>query len=122
MAVIVRLSATFAFGVVVAAASDRLDAEPTLTVTDRPDPLEIEPSVTVMLAVSAFFSRITPLLAPDTVATPLVNVIAVAVPKSVAVPTSLETVGWKVPLLLAPPKVRVLLPVYEVAVLPNESR
>ena len=53
----------------------------------------------------------TPLFAPVTVATPLVKVMAVAVPKLVAVPVALETVGLWVPMALAPPKVRLCDPV-----------
>jgi hypothetical protein len=57
-------------------------------------------------------SFITPFLVVETVATPLVKVIAVAVPKLVAVPELLETVA-KAPLGLAdaPLKVRFLAPV-----------
>src|SRR3954451_20831391 len=100
----VRLSAAPATGVVVAAASKRFGAVAEPTVTDRPPPLLNVPSVTVMLAVSALGSFITPLLAPETEATPLVNVIAVAAPKLVAVPVPLETVGLLAPIVPAPPK------------------
>ena len=111
-AVTVKLSATPAVGVVDAADNDKLAAEPGPTVTDRPVPFEIDPSVTVTLAVSALYNVITPLLLPETVATPLVNVTAVADPNAVAVPELLLTVGC-VPLAAvdAPPNVRLLPPV-----------
>jgi hypothetical protein len=48
----------------------------------------------------------TPLVVPDTVATPLVKVIAVVDPKVMAVPELLVTVGAKDPIVLAPAKVR----------------
>ena len=54
----------------------------------------------------------TPLLAPETLATPALKLIAVAVPKAVAVPLALETVGAvALGLLAAPPKVRLWEPV-----------
>jgi hypothetical protein len=53
----------------------------------------------------------TPLLEPETVATPLENVVAVALPKLTAVPEALVTVGVWVPMALAPPKVRFFEPV-----------
>src|SRR4051794_13585588 len=64
----------------------------------------------------------TPLFDPVTLATPLVKLIAVAVPKLVAVPELFVTVGC-VPLgaSAAPPKVRLWEPVYPVAVLPFAS-
>ncbi len=43
-------------------------------------------------------------------ATPFVNVIAVAVPKLVAVPLVLVTFGVKVPIAVAPEKVRLWEP------------
>jgi len=54
---------------------------------------EIVPSVTETVADSALYSFIAPLLLEDTVATPLVNVIVVAVPKLTALPVLLVTVG-----------------------------
>ncbi len=53
----------------------------------------------------------TPLLAPETVATPFVNVIVVAVPNATAVPFLSVTVGWKAPIVPAPENVRLLSPV-----------
>ncbi len=44
-------------------------------------------------ATSALYRRIAPLFAPDTEATPAVNVMAVAVPKVTGVPEALVTVG-----------------------------
>jgi hypothetical protein len=58
------------------------------------------------------------LLELETVATPLLNVMVSAVPKLVAVPVLLVTVGVKEPMAPGPPKVRLLGPVYPVAVLP----
>jgi hypothetical protein len=88
---------------------------PTLTVTLRlPDPEELMlPSVTLIVAVCTSYSVITPLLLPETVATPLVKVIAVAVPKFTAVPELFVTVGWVTGLgeADAPEKVSDLLPV-----------
>ena len=51
------------------------------------------------------------MLDPDTVAWPLVKVMAVVEPKLVAVPEALVTVGVKEPMALAPPKVRFFDPV-----------
>src|ERR1700674_5554918 len=69
-------------------------------------------SVTLTTAVSASYSVITPLLFPATVGTPLVNVIAVAEPKTTAVPLLLVTVGLVAGLdeACAPEKVRFLPP------------
>ncbi len=54
----------------------------------------------------------TPLDVPETVATPFVKVMAVAVPKFVAVPDELVTVGvLSSGLADAPPKVRLCEPV-----------
>jgi hypothetical protein len=64
-----------------------------LTVTARPLPLLIDPSVTVMLAAPALYSFITPLLEPETEATPLLKLTAVADPKLIAVPELFVTVG-----------------------------
>ena len=63
------------------------------------------PSLTVTLAVSALYGVITPLLEPDTLATPLVKVIVSAVPKATAVPVLELTVGWLAPMVPAPLKV-----------------
>jgi hypothetical protein len=77
-----------------------------LTVTDKL-PL-IVPSEALTVALCASYSTI----APPTDDTPLVNVIAVALPKAVAVPELFVTVGTLPPgELLAPEKVRLLLPV-----------
>jgi hypothetical protein len=84
-----------------------VDGAAGLTVTGRvPELLLIVPSPTVMLAVSALTSVILPLFAPDTLATPLANVIAVAEPKAIAAPDAFVTVGLNVPIELAPPNVR----------------
>ena len=84
------------------------------TVTDKRSlPLELmEPSVTLMIAASALYSVITPLLPPETVATPLLKLIAVAEPKAIAVPVLFITVGAVTGSveLLAPEKVRFLVP------------
>ena len=85
------------------------------TTTDNrslPDEL-IEPSEALIVALSALYKAITPLLLPDTVATPLVNVIVVAVPKLTAEPLLSFTVGVVDGLVdeLAPEKVRLLSPV-----------
>ena len=107
----VRLSPAPAVGVVVAADSDRVAAVPWLTVTERPVPLLMVPSVTVMFTVSTLYRVITPLLDPDTVAWPPMKVMAVVEPKLVAVPEALDTVGLNEPLLWAPAKVRLCEPV-----------
>src|SRR5581483_42399 len=107
----VRLSAAPAVGVVDAAESDRLLAAAGLTVRDRPAPLLTAPSLTTMLTVSALGRVMTPLLEPDTVATPLAKVMAVADPKLMAVPELLVTLGLFDPMVLAPPKVRFFDPV-----------
>jgi hypothetical protein len=80
------------------------------TVTGKPV-FEMLPSLTVMVAEPALYSVIAPLLEPDTVATPLVKLIAVAVPKAVAVPELFVTVGENEPIELAPPNVRLWDPV-----------
>jgi hypothetical protein len=64
----------------------------------------------------------TPLDELDTVATPLVKVIAVVRPKLTAVPEEFVTLGVKDPIAEAPPKVRLWEPVKLVAVLPYWSR
>ena len=92
------------------------DAAPGETVTLSGDPVPVVvptvPSVTLMLiGPSALYNVMTPLLEPDTVATPLVNVIAVALPKLIALPDELLTVGLNAPIELAPLNVRLLLPV-----------
>jgi hypothetical protein len=70
-------------------------ADPADTVTEsRSEPEdEIEPSLTDTVADSALYNAITPLLPDDTVATPFVKVIVVAVPKLTALPVLLVTVG-----------------------------
>ena len=88
---------------------------PALTVTARrsaPAAL-IVPSLTAMVAVSALNSVITPLEEPETIATPLLNVIVSAVPKFTVVPVLLVTVGFVTGLVdaLGPEKVSVLSPV-----------
>ena len=52
----------------------------------------------------------TPLLEPDTLATPFVKVIAVVEPNAIAVPELFVTVGLLAPIELAPLKVRLLPP------------
>ena len=68
------------------------------------------PSLTVTVAVSALYSVMTPLFEPDTVATPLVNVIVSAVPNATAVPVFEVTVGWLEPIVPAPLNVSVWSP------------
>ena len=85
-AVIVRLSASPALGVVVAAARTNSVAAPGLTVIARPEPLVIEPSVTVTEVEPALTKTMAPFLPEETVATPSLKLIAVAVAKLVAVP------------------------------------
>src|SRR6185295_6154058 len=80
------LTVAFAQAILVAAAG--------LTVTARPAPFEIVPSLTVIEAEPAVTSTSAPLLAPETGATPLLKPIAVAVPKLVWVPAELATVAW----------------------------
>ena len=83
-----------------------------LTVIARPAAVEIEPSVAVMLAVSALLSVITPFFDEATAATPEVKVSAVAEPKEIAVPALLTTVGAApLGLAVAPEKVRLWGPV-----------
>ena len=81
--------------------------------TVSPELPEIEPSVTETVGLSALYSFITPLFAPATVATPLVNVIVVAVPKLVAAPVLSLTVGVVAGFveLFAPLNVRLWSPV-----------
>ena len=79
-----------------------------LTVTERL-PVCV-PLLTVTVAASALYSVMTPLLEPDTVATPLVKVIAVVEPNAIAVPELFVTVGLFAPIEPAPLKVRFLLP------------
>ena len=69
----------------------RRDAAAELTVGEELP--EIEPSVTETVGLSTLYSFITPLFEPATVATPVVNVIVVAVPKLVATPVLSLTVG-----------------------------
>ena len=67
---------------------------PATTVTARPVPLVWPlPSPTTMFTVSTLYNLITPLDAPLTAATPFVKLSGVAVPKVVAVPEELDTVG-----------------------------
>jgi hypothetical protein len=95
--------------VLVQARREALSAE---TVTERPLPVLMLPSVTVMVDGPAVYRVICPLFEPDTVATPLAKVIGSDVPKFTAVPVLLLTVGL-VPLglTLEPLKVRLLSPV-----------
>lgn len=71
------------------------------------------PSFAAIMAVSALYSVMEPLEEPETVATPLVNVIVVAVPKFFAVPVLSVTVGFVTGFVegLAPEKVSDLSPV-----------
>ncbi len=64
-----------------------------------------------MFAVSTLYRRITPFVEPETVATPLANVIAVFEPKLTWAPAALLTVGLVAPAVPAPAKVRVCDPV-----------
>jgi hypothetical protein len=68
------------------------------------------PSLTLTVAVSALYRVIAPLLEPDTLATPLVNVMVSAVPNVTAVPVLDVTVGWYAPMTLAPLKVNAWSP------------
>jgi hypothetical protein len=63
------------------------------------------------------YNLITPLLEPDTEATPLVNVMAVGEPNVTGAPELSATVGWCSPIVLAPPNDRLLEPLYAVTVL-----
>jgi hypothetical protein len=63
----------------------------------------------------------TPLFAPETDATPLANEMVSAVPKFTALPVLFETVGMKLPIVLAPLNVRLFVPVKPVIVFPAES-
>src|SRR5258707_8915199 len=65
-----------------------------LTVTARPAPLVIEPSVTVIGLAPALTRVIAPFLPEETVAMPSLKEIAVAVPKLVAGPEEVGTVAW----------------------------
>ena len=80
--------------------------------TEVPVPLLIDPSVTVIDAACALYRVITPLLGPVTLATPFKKLIVVVLPKLIADPKELVTVGC-VPLglVLAPPNVRLFNPV-----------
>src|SRR5437660_1091727 len=112
----VRLSAIPAVGVAVAAPTDRLAALAGATVTDRPVPLLMDPSVTTTDAVSTLTSFMTPLLEPETVDTPLVKVRVSLVPKATRAPLLSDTVGTLPPTVLAPVNLIVFLsPVYPVA-------
>src|SRR5690242_5821886 len=74
-----------------------------LTVTERPAPLLMEPSLTVMFAVSALYRVMTPLLEPDTVETPLLKVMFSLLPKVTTAPFLAVTVGLLLPMAVAPP-------------------
>ena len=77
----------------------------------RPVPFEIEPSVTVTEVEPALTKTMAPFLPEETVATPSVKPIAVAVAKLVAVPEELVTVAWAPEGLSATgPKVRLWEP------------
>ena len=67
-------------------------------------------SVTETVTVPALYKVIAPLDPAETAATPFVNVIAVAVPKLVAVPELFVTVGLNEPIVPAPLKVRLCEP------------
>ena len=86
-----------------------------ITVTARPTvlPGPTTPSVTLIVADSASTRVITPLFDPLTVASPLTNLMGVAVPNGTAAPDLSVTVGF-VPFALssAPLKVSALSPVY----------
>jgi hypothetical protein len=86
-------------------------AAPAETVRGREAEVEMVPSLAVTPAVSALFSFVKPFLDEAGVATPEVKLSAVAVPKLIAVPALLTTVGM-VPLGLAvaPAKVMFLAP------------
>src|SRR5437016_1004397 len=99
-----------------AAAKVKLAADPGLTVT-LTELLVKVPSVPLTDAASTLYS----LINPPALVTPLVKVIVVEVPKAVANPFLSVTVGLKPPMVLAPLKVKVLSPVYAVAVLPYVS-
>ena len=98
-----------------------LDAAPTATLTESRSPPvdEMAPSVTEIVAVSAAYKVITPFFNEATVATPLVKVRLVAVPKSTT-PPSLSTMdGAKAPAeMLAPEKVTLFVPAYVGTVFP----
>src|SRR5437899_2138896 len=85
----------------------------TLTVKRSAPAALMVPSVAAIVAVSALYSVITPFEEPETVATPLVNVIVSAVPKLTAVPVLLVTVGFVIGFVegIAPEKVSDLSPV-----------
>ena len=96
-------------------------AEAALTVTDRrsaPEPDVIDPSLTPMIADSTLYNTIE----PPTVATPLVNVNGVDVPKATAPPVPV-TVGTVTGLVdeVAPLNVRFFVPVYPRSVFPAAS-
>src|SRR5438270_577741 len=108
----VAVSVAPAVGVVVVAASERLAAAAGLTVTARPLPLSLEPSLTVIEIDSALYSFIVPL------AVPAAKRRVGTLPKFTATPDLSVKGGWKLPNVVAPPKVRLLSPVWPVAVLP----
>src|SRR4249919_53344 len=86
-------------------------AVPGLTVTARPEPLVIEPSLTVSEVEPALTRVIAPFLPPEAVATPFVKLICVGVPKPFVPPAKLATVAWAPEgLSAAGPKVRLWVP------------
>jgi hypothetical protein len=96
----------------------------TVTVRRSVPLAEMDPSVTAMVAVSAFDRRIRPFAPPDTVASPATNEIAVVPPKEMAVPLAFATVGGVTGSgeEEAPENTRFFVPVYPVALLPDVSR
>src|SRR3954453_869598 len=108
----VRLLAAPAGGGGGAACNVRLVADVDPTVTERPAPFEIVPSLTTTDTVSALYSFILSWLTwVAWLATPLVNVIVSEVPTLTTVPVLLVPEGT-LPLIVAGPvKVNVLSPV-----------
>ena len=99
----------------------KLDAVVELTTTLKVFEF-ILPSVVVILAVSALYNTIEPLLPLVTVATPLVKVMVVPFPKATAVPNLSVIVGADPEVeLFAPPNVKDLSPVYTKEVFPDAS-
>src|SRR5262245_57121214 len=88
------MSAAPAVGVVVWASRPRLVALSGLTVSARPVPCELEPSVTVSWGEPALSRVIAPFLPAETVATPELNPIAVELPRLTAAPEESVTVAW----------------------------
>ena len=107
---------------VVAAASVSFETEPGATLTVSGAAVEIVPSLASIPSSPLAYSFIAPFFEPVTVATPAVNLIEVDLPKAVAEPELLLTVGALPPgLAEAPLKVRLCEPVYSGAVLPAAS-